>query len=119
MKDAMALKMSNKLDEAQLENVVGGVSAEAIIDGVKQVIAMGASGMESIQKLVDSHEYRRMSDLWKEKAIGRLLADNPIFCTAILAQTTAVGLSALQIKFRTVGVTRGTREFIEREVACK
>ena len=35
MKDAMALKMSNKLDEAQLENVAGGVSAEAIIDVVK------------------------------------------------------------------------------------
>ena len=42
----MALKMNNKLDEAQLENVAGGVSAEAILNGVKQVIAMGASAAE-------------------------------------------------------------------------
>ncbi|SEH34442.1 hypothetical protein [Selenomonas sp. KH1T6] len=113
------LMMNSKLADAQLENVAGGVSAEAILDGVKKVIAMGASGLESIQKLVDSHEYRRMSNLGKERAIGKLLADNPIFCTTILAQTTAAGLAAMQIKFRTVGVTRGTREFIEREVACK
>ena len=119
MKDAMALKMSNKLDDAQLENVAGGVSAEAIIDGVKQVIAMGASGAESIQKLVDSHEYRRMSNYQREKAIGKLLADHPVFCGAMLVQTTVVGLAALQIKFRTVGVTRGTREYIERELGCK
>ena len=119
MKDEMEIMMNNKLDDAQLENVAGGVSAEAILDGVKKVIAMGASGMESIQKLVDSHEYRSMSNLGKERAIGKLLADNPIFCTTILAQTTAAGLAAMQIKFRTVGVTRGTREFIERELGCK
>ena len=119
MKEEMEIMMDSKLDDAQLENVAGGVSAEAILNGVKQVIAMGASAAESIQQLVDSHAYRRMSNYQREKALGKLIADHPAFCTAMLAQTTAVGLTALQIKFRTVGVTQGTREYIERELGFK
>ena len=119
MKEEMEIMMDSKLDDAQLENVAGGVSAEAILNGVKQVIAMGASAAESIQQLVDSHAYRRMSNYQREKALGKLIADHPAFCTAMLAQTTAVGLTALQIKFRTVGVTKGTREYIERELGFK
>jgi len=119
MKNAKAMNLNRKIDDAQLENVVGGVSPEAVLNGVKKVIAMGAAGAESIQKLVDSHEYKRMSNAQKELAIGKNLANNLIFCGVIMAQTTAIGLAALQAKFRTVGVSQTTREYIEREVACK
>ena len=123
MADVKKIEMSGKLSDEQLEDVVGGVKPEAIYNAIQKVIAVGASSAESIQKLVDSHEYRRMDNAAREKALGQLLANNPVFCAAIVAAIPlGLGvptLGVLQIQYRTSGVGQATREYIERAIACQ
>lgn len=118
----MAFNSDELLREEQLDSVVGGISAEAIVDIVKQAIAIGAAGAESIQKFVDSHEYDRMSNSQREKALGKCLANNPAFCAIALGTTIGIGgigFTAMQIKFRTSGVSSRTRELIEQRIKSK
>ena len=110
------------LSNEQLNSVAGGIAAEAIVDIVKQVIAVGAAGAEKIQQLVDSHEYDRMNNSQREKAIGNCLANNPAFCAVVAGltfTTFGAGLTAMQIKFRTAGVSSRTRELIEQRIKSR
>ena len=102
------------LSNEQLNSVAGGIAAEAIVDIVQQVIAVGAAGAE--------HEYDRMNNSQREKAIGNCLANNPAFCAVVAGltfTTFGAGLTAMQIKFRTAGVSSRTRELIEQRIKSR
>lgn len=119
MNNGIVLNNDELLRDEQLDSVSGGgFSPEDIVNVVKEAISVGAASAEKIQQLVDSHEYDRMSNFQRERAIGKCLANNLGFCAASFG-ATRTGFVALQIKFRTVGVSAGIRELIEREVRSK
>ena len=114
----MLFNNNELLNDKQLDSVAGGIAAEKIVDIVQQVIAIGAAGAQ----LVDSHEYDRMNNDQREKAIGNCLANNPAFCAVVAGLTFATfgaGLSIMQIKFRTSGVSSRTRELIEQRIKSR
>ena len=120
--DRIIFNNDELLKDEQLDLVSGGIGAEKIVEIVQQVIAVGAAGAEKIQQLVDSHEYDRMNNDQREKAIGNCLANNPAFCAVVAGLTFATfgaGLSIMQIKFRTSGVSSRTRELIEQRIKSR
>ena len=120
--DRIIFNNDELLKDEQLDLVSGGIGAEKIVEIVQQVIAVGAAGAEKIQQLVDSHEYDRMSNSQRERAIGNCLANNPAFCAVVAGLTFATfgaGLSIMQIKFRTSGVSSRTRELIEQRIKSR
>ena len=63
-----------------------------------------------------------MSNSQRERAIGNCLANNPAFCAVVVGltfQTFGAGLTAMQVKFRTVGVSSRTRELIEQRIKSR
>ena len=102
--DKIIFNNDELLSDEQLDSVAGGI------------------GAEKIQQLVDSHEYDRMSNSQRERAIGNCLANNPAFCAVVAGLTFATfgaGLSIMQIKFRTAGVSSRTRELIEQRIKSR
>ena len=112
--DRIIFNNDELLKDEQLDLVSGGIGAEKIVEIVQQVIAVGAAGAEKIQQLVDSHEYDRMSNSQRERAIGNCLANNPAFCAVVAGLTFA-----MQVKFRTAGVSSRTRELIEQRIKSR
>lgn len=103
------------LNEEQLEKVSGGggLAVGTIIAAVGIVAKSADNTAKDLRELVHSYEYQRMSNLGKEKAIGKILANSVAFNGAVAAMVT-LGVGVVQVKFRTVGVSKTVREFVEK-----
>ena len=112
------------LSEEQLKKVSGGsfIGVGAIITAVGIIAKSADSTAKSLRETVHSFEYQGMSNLDKEKAIGKILANSLAFNEAINVAGRATGIpigglaavGAMQAKFRMVGVSKGLREFVEK-----
>lgn len=105
------------LNEEQLDKVSGGgitIAAGTIIAAIGIVAKSADNTAKDLRELVHSHEYQRMSNLGKEKAIGKILANSIAFNGAVAAMVT-LGVGVMQVKFRTVGVSKTVREFVENK----
>ena len=109
------------LNDEQLNSVSGGggLSLEQVFDIVQELIATGAASAENIQRLVDSHEYNRMSNSQRERALGNCLANDKGFNIAVFGATWGLGVLPTQVKLRAFGVNSKTRELVEKKIRCK
>lgn len=108
---------NNVLSEEQLDNVNGGalpVAVGTVIAAITTVAKSWDNTAKDLRSLVHSFEYKKMSNSSREKAIGKILA-NSVGFSAACSSLTAVGLAAMQLKYRTVGVCSTVREFVENK----
>ena len=122
MTNAMVFNNDERLTEEQLDRVSGGgvvITVGTIIAAIGATAKSADNTAKELREMVHSHEYQGMSNLGKEKAIGNILAGSVAFNTALSATAVAlgpagaVGIGAMQIKFRTVGVSKAVRQFVE------
>lgn len=116
--NAMVLDAENVIDDSLLDKVSGGDFGitSAIIFAVTTLAASADNGAKELRHLVNSYEYRKMSNADKEKAIGGILANNIAFNVAVKAGAGLFGgvaVTAMQVKYRTVGVCGKVREAVE------
>ena len=112
MTDAMKLKTAGMvLDEEQLEHVVGGLSASLVIGCLKTAITTGMDVYKETKNLINSKEYASMSREQKNKAIGKIFANNFAFGAMLGA---GVGVIYAQTKWRFCGVEDEIREGAEK-----
>ena len=112
------------LSEEQLKKVSGGsfIGVSAVIAAVGIIAKSADNTARSLRETVHSFEYQRMSNLDKEKAIGKILANSVAFNSAIsgIAGIAGMGVGGLiavgtmQVKFRKFGVSKEVREFVEK-----
>jgi len=108
------------LDDAQLENVNGGVSPGTVIAALGIFAKLADGTAKDLRSLVNSFEYKNMSDEEKGKAVGKLLANSVAFNSAYrIAHSPfnpilgAAHVVAMQVDFRKNGVSADVRKFIE------
>ena len=115
----MVFNNDERLTEEQLDRVSGGgvvVTVGTIIAAIGAVVKSADNTAKELREMVHSHEYQGMSSLGKEKAIGNILANSLAFNAAVSATTTPLGpvaMGAMQLKFRTIGVNKAVRQFVE------
>lgn len=118
----MVLNNNERLSEEQLDKVAGGgvvITVGTVIAAIGMVAKSADNTAKELREMVHSHEYQGMSNLGKEKAIGNILAGSVAFNAAVntaavaLGPVGAVGIGAMQLKFRTVGVSKAVRQFVE------
>ena len=109
-----AMKLQNKgmvLNEEQLDTVVGGIGAEVVIGALKTAITTGMDVYKEVKNLVNSKAYASMSEKEKNKAIGKIFANNVPFGAMVGA---GAGLIYAQTKWRFAGVSNTVREGVEK-----
>ena len=115
----MVINNNELLSEEQLDKVAGGgvvITVGTVIAAIGAVAKSADNTARDLREMVHSHEYQGMSNLGKEKAIGKILADSLAFNAAVSVATTPFGpvaMGAMQLKFRTVGVNKAVRQFVE------
>lgn len=111
MTEAMKLKNTGMvLTEEQLDTVTGGIGVEAVINALRSAIVTGMDVYKETKNLVNSKAYASMSDDEKNKAIGKIFANNVPFGAMVGA---GIGLLYAQTKWRFVGVSDTLREGVE------
>lgn len=121
MMNTMILKEEILTDE-ELDVVSGGAGfADAIVAGLDILKDSMIGGVKQLRELVNSTEYSAMSNLGKEKAIGKILANNLCFNSviqgAIGIRNPLAGVAAvptIQVKYRTVGCCATVRKGVEK-----
>lgn len=109
-----AVKMINAdmlLNEEQLEQVAGGMNATLVIGCLKTSITTGMDVYKETKNLINSKEYAAMSQKQKNKAIGKIFANNVAFGAMLGA---GAGLIYAQTKWRIFGVSDEIREGAEK-----
>ena len=115
----MVFNNDERLTEEQLDRVSGGgvvITVGTIIAAIGATAKSADNTAKELREMVHSHEYQGMSNLGKEKAIGNILANSLAFNAAVSVATTPMGpvaMGAMQLKFRTVGVNKAVRQFVE------
>lgn len=121
MMNAMILK-EEILTDAELNVVAGGSGlAEAIVTGLEILKDSSIKGVAQMRELVNSTEYSAMNNLGKEKAIGKVLANNICFNSIMQAAVGATNLFAgditvptIQVKYRMVDCCATVRKGVEK-----
>ena len=115
----MVFNNDERLTEEQLDRVSGGgvvITVGTIIAAIGAAAKSADNTAKELREMVHSHEYQGMSNLGKEKAIGNILANSLAFNAAVSVATTPMGpvaMGAMQLKFRTIGVNKAVRQFVE------
>ena len=115
----MVFNNDERLTEEQLDRVSGGgvvITVGTIIAAIGATAKSADNTAKELREMVHSHEYQGMSNLGKEKAIGNILANSLAFNAAVSVATTPMGpvaMGAMQLKFRTIGVNKAVRQFVE------
>ena len=99
------------LSEEQLDTVTGGIGVEAVVGALKTAIITGMDVYKEVKNLVNSKAYASMTDKEKNKAIGKIFANNVPFGIMVGA---GAGLIYAQTKWRFAGVSDTVREGVEK-----
>ncbi len=111
MTAAMKLKNAGMvLDDAQLEQVTGGLGIGTVLGCLYNAGKTYMSVYKETKALINSPEYKKMSDEQKSKAIGVIFADNVAF-GAMLG--CGLGVVYAQTKWRFAGVSDKLRKGVE------
>lgn len=105
------------LSEEQLEHVSGGIPPALVIAGITILINRGLSDADKIRDLVNSSEYKAMSNDDRNKKLGKQLANSWGLCGIIAGLGGFFGTAAVayeQYEWRTSGTANGLREAIEK-----
>ena len=116
----MAMAMNDKifygdemLKDEQLDNVQGGAAPALIIEGLIALAGKGASEISDIKNLVNSAEYKAMSNGDRNKKLGKELANSLALNVIIGGTATPFAGAGLQVKWRTSGTSDTLRTGIE------
>ncbi len=99
------------LSEEQLDTVTGGIGVETVVGALKTAIITGMDVYKEVKNLVNSKAYASMTDKEKNKAIGKIFANNVPFGIMVGA---GAGLIYAQTKWRFAGVSDAVREGAEK-----
>ena len=99
------------LNEMQLEQVAGGLGITTVLGCLYTAGKTGMAVYKETKALVTSPEYAKMTDKQKNKAIGRIFADNVAFGAMLGA---GAGVIYAQTKWRFAGVGNEIREGVEK-----
>ena len=109
-----AMKLRNAemlLNEEQLEHVAGGINSALVIGCLKTAITTGMDVYKETRNLINSKAYAAMSREQKNKAIGKIFANNVAFGAMLGA---GAGVIYAQTKWRFFGVENDIREGAEK-----